>query len=396
MTDKLDSFLSLIITSYGREIIKKLVFSRPKTSETSRVSCRVCAHRGRKFLAAEYSLPGNTVSQRNVTGDSLSEFIRELLSEYRQANLITTLGEAEYKTSNKGACTLIGADKLSHRLAGAPSDVCRAIEALDRKKNYILDGSEPFLKSLGVSSQDGRVHDKRQGKFRQINRFLEGIEEIYKDLPDSGELTVYDLCSGKSYLGFAVYNYLTAVKGREVYMLSVDLKRDVVLYCESLARELGFSGMHFMVEDIKNLPTDRHPHMVVSLHACDVATDVVLASAVRLGADVILSTPCCHSYLKDKINSAELKFVTDCPHLKNKLSEALTDALRVARLRAHGYSVTVAELTDPENTPKNTLIRAVKKNMSEAERSRALGEYQRALDFLLGDGAQNYLEDVLT
>ncbi len=395
MTDIGSTFASLVALSFEREIIKKLVFSRPRDSEIEKVSARLCAHRGRKFLAAEYSLPGNTVSQRNIGRDALGDFLAENLAAYGQANLITTLGDAEWKTSKKGSEVLLGADKLKRKIDGTPSDAERAIESLDRRKSYILAGNEPFLIRLGISSDNGRVHDKRQGKFRQINRFLEEVEKIYSALSPEGELTVYDLCSGKSYLGFALYHYLTELKGRSVNMLSVDLKRDVVLACESTARELGFTGMRFMVEDIKNLPSDQAVDMVVSLHACDVATDVVLSSAVRLGAKVILSTPCCHSYLKNKINAPELAFVTELPHLKNKLSEALTDALRVGALRAEGYSVTVAELVDPDNTPKNTLIRAVRKNITETEREKLREDYGKSLEFILGDGARNYLKDVL-
>ena len=395
MTDARSQFVALITAAYEREIIKKLVFSRPFDVEVQKVSARLCAHRGRKFLAVEYSLPGNTVSQRNVDKDKLADFLEENLASYGQANLLTTLGDAEWKISKSGREVLLGADRLGRKMTGTPTDAERAIESLDRQKNYILTGNEPFLKSLGISAESGRVHDKRQGKFRQINRFLEVIEELYPTLPAEGELVIYDLCSGKSYLGFAVYYFLTAIKGRTVNMLSVDLKRDVVMWCESLAREMGFTGMHFMVEDIKNLPCDREVDMVVSLHACDVATDIVLSSAVRLGARVILSTPCCHSYLKDRVACEALSFVTDYPHLKNKLSEAVTDALRVAMLRAAGYSVTVAELVDPENTPKNTLIRAVKKNIADTERERLAEEYKSALDFILGDGSENYLKDVL-
>lgn len=394
MTDNGALFLNLVLRAYDREIINKLVFSRPRESEVTKVSARLCAHRGKKFLAVEYSLPGNTVSQKNVGRDALSAFLEENLLIYGQANLITTLGDAEWKTSKKGEVTL-GLEKLMRKLDGAPSDIERAIESLDRRKNYILSGDEPFLKSLGISSADGRVHDKRQGKFRQINRFLEEVEKVYSSLPASGELTVYDLCSGKSYLGFAVYHYLTEIKGRTVNMLSVDLKRDVVISCESLAREMGFVGMRFLVEDIKNLKTDERVDMVVSLHACDVATDIVLDAAIRLSAKVILSTPCCHSYLKDKISTPALSFVTEYPHLKNKLSEAMTDALRAAKLSASGYSVTVGELVDPENTPKNTLIRAAKKNITEAESKRLSEKYREMLVFLLGDGAKNYLKDVL-
>ena len=384
-------FVSLVLASMKNESLKRLVFSRPTDSEVSKVSVRLVAHRGKRMLAAELSLPGNTVAQRNISESDAESEILKFIANYKQANLITALGDAEYKVNKKGAEVVLGGDTLRRKLEGKTPSFESAIEALDRKKNYLLSGDEEFLKKLGISSSDGRVHDKKQGKFRQINRFLEYVEDIYGKLPE-GDLTVFDLCCGKSYLSFAVYYYLTEVKGRRVYMLGADLKRDVILWCESLARELGYDGMHFVTADITTLEYESAPDMVISLHACDIATDIVLDSAVRLGAGVILSTPCCHRYINGKVKARELSFVTRHAHVATKMYEALTDSLRVLKLEASGYSVTATELTDPENTPKNTLIRAVKNpRMSDSERATALAEYEGALRFLLSDGADNYL-----
>ena len=386
-------FLSLVDTAFKKEAIKKLVFSRPAEGEVNKISCRLCSHRGRRLLVMEFSLPGNTVSHKNVGEGLIFDELMPYLENYRQVNLITTLGDAEYKRRGERE-VILGGDALKRRLEGASPDFERAIEALDKKKNYILDGREPFLIKLGISSNDGRVHDKKQGKYRQINKFLEHIEELYDRLPKQGEITIYDLCSGKSYLSFAVYYYLTEVRKRQVAMYCVDLKRDVILWCEATARELGYGGMHFAVEDISKLTLGSSPDMVISLHACDIATDIVLDTAIRLGAGVILSTPCCHRYLNSRIKADNLKFVTEYPHLRNKICEAITDALRLARLRAAGYSVSAPELTDPENTPKNTLLRAVKTEVSAAAASAARAEYEAMLDFVLGDRKESYLKDI--
>ncbi len=388
-------FTALVLLAMRSESLKKLVLSRPKESEVEKISVRLVAHRGKRLLAAELSLPGNTVSQRNIPEERAEAELTEMLREYRQANLITVLGDAEYKLNKKGGEVILGYDTLLRKLSGGTPSFESAIESLDRQKSYILTGSEQFLIKLGISSSDGRVHDKKRGKFRQINRFLEYIEDIYQKLPE-GKLTVFDLCCGKSYLSFAVYYYLTELKHREVYMLGADLKRDVIIWCEALARELGYSGMHFEVADISRLEYDTPADMVISLHACDVATDIVLESAVHLGAKIILSTPCCHRYINGKVKARELAFITENPHIATKMYEALTDSLRVLRLKAHGYSVLATELTDPENTPKNTLIRAVKNpKMSEGERARARERYEEALKFLLADGASDYLKDIV-
>ena len=388
--NKID-FLNLIEQAFCREALKKLIISRPKSGEIKKISCRLCAHRGRRLLAMEFSLPGDTVSHKNLAEGEFRGEIEALFENYSQINLITTLGDAEWKSSKGGKEVVLGGDALKRKLEGAAPAFESAIEALDKKKNYILSGNEEFLIKLGVSAKDGRVHDKKQGKFRQINRFLEHIEDIYPRLPKDGEIKIYDLCCGKSYLSFAVYYYLTAIKGRTVSLFGADLKRDVIIWCDGLARELKFDGMRFEVGDILKLDYKDTPDMVISLHACDIATDIVLDTAARLGAGVILSTPCCHNNLKTKIKCEELKFVTDYPQLSGKLCEALTDALRLAKLRSEGYTVTALELTDPENTPKNTLLRAVKANISDAEREKAKKEYSSLLDFLLGDGKEKYL-----
>lgn len=388
-------FIKLIESSFKKEVLKKLVLSRPKDSEISKISCRLVAHRGRRLLAMEYSLPGNTVSHKNVNEAELASELVPLIDEYRQINLITTLGDAEIKCSKNGKETVLGGENLRRKLDGGAPDFEKAIEAIDRKKNYILQGDEEFLKRLGVSSSDGRVHDKRQGKFRQINRFLEHIENIYPKLPSEGEIRIYDLCCGKSYLSFAVYHYLTAIKGRSVYLYGIDLKRDVILWCESLAKELSYTGMHFEVGDISKIVPEEKPDMVISLHACDIATDIVLDTAVRLSAEIILSTPCCHRYLNGKVVAKELSFITDYPHISGKLCEAITDALRLARLKAGGYNVMALELTDPENTPKNTLIKAIKNpKASEKDRQKAKAEYDAMLSFVLGEGAKDYLSEI--
>jgi len=394
MNPKAD-FLILALTAFKKEALKKLIFSRPEKSEIKKISGRLCAHRGKRILALEYSLPGNTVSQKNIAESDIEGEVTELLSEYKQANLITALGDAEYKRSKSDKEILLGAKELLRKLDGKAPSFESAIEALDKKRNYILKGNEDFLITLGISDKSGRVHDKKQGKFRQINRFLEHIEDIYDKLPKESELIIYDLCCGKSYLSFAVYYYLTSIKSRDVKMLGIDLKRDVILWCASVANELGYSGMRFVCDDVTNTPEGITPDMVISLHACDIATDIVIDRAISLGAKIMLSTPCCHRYLNDKINSPALSFVTEHAHIKNKLCEALTDSIRLARMSAAGYKVSALELTDPEDTPKNTLLRAVKEsNFDENERLLRQNKYESILEYVLGESKDDYLKEI--
>ena len=389
-----EKFVSLIISSVKAQTVKKLVFSRPVGDGSVKISGRLCAHRGRRLLSLEYTKNQGAVSQENIGEEKLEARLSELISQYKQVNLITTLGDAEYKVSKKGKDVIIGGDAIERRLSGGAPTFEAAIEALDRKKDYILSGEEDFLIELGISDKNGRVHDKKQGKFRQINRFLEHIEDLYPTLPAGEELVIYDFCCGKSYLSFAVYYYLTKVKARSVRLLGIDLKKDVIEWCSSLAAKLSYTKMQFFCDDIKNTPEGERVDMVISLHACDIATDIVINRAIELGAKIILSTPCCHRYMNGKVKAESLSFVTRYPHLSNKLCEALTDAIRAKRLEAAGYSVSALELTDPENTPKNKLIRAISVKKSESELKAARAEYEQILNFLLLDAAKDYLKEI--
>ncbi len=378
-------FKELLLLSIKQEVIKKIVFSRPKDTFPQKITARLCSNRGKRILATESNLPGNTVSQKNYRENEIDGFLENFIPKYNQINLITYLGDAELK-SGKNGTVLLGADKLYRKLSSHTLSFESAIEELDRKKTYILSGEEKFLAALGISNSNGRVHDKKQAKFRQINKFLEYLEEVYNELPKDKELLVYDLCCGKSYLSFAVYHYLTNIKQRKVYILGIDIKKDVMDFCNSIAREAGFDNMHFITDDINNAPKDKIPDMVISLHACDIATDIVLNTAAKLSAKVILSTPCCHRELSTKINSPYLEFVTKYPKLKRSLCDTLTDALRLERLSALGYEVNATELVDPEDTPKNTLIRAIKRKNPTRD---AINRYNSLVDTLINNGEDN-------
>lgn len=392
------ALFDLISMAVAQGVLRKLVLSSPqKEAPAPRQSGKLCLLRGERVLMLESAFEGGRVSQRLYRGSQLAEELPALLSAYKQVNLLTSAGDAELRTSKKGKCTLIGGQALRARLRGELQELARFDLPIDREKKHLLSGEEPFLQALGISDKNGRVHDKRQAKFRQINRFLEHLESVYSSLPAEGELTVYDLCCGKSYLSFAVYHYLTAMRHRTVHMTGVDLKQDVVTECNKIAEACGFTHMHFLYGDVRTTVPDKKPDMVISLHACDIATDIVLERAVALGADVILSTPCCHRYLSNRLTCEPLAFVADHPQLRGKLCEALTDGLRLLRLEMSGYTVSAMELTDPENTPKNTLLRAIRRRDfdpagKEAEGKRAA--YRATLSYLLGTGADTYLEEI--
>ena len=385
------SWQSVLMLAVEKNALRRVVFSKPLGEKPGKAVGRLCKNGKNILLALEETLGEGKVRHRNFPIDGLWDEIDGLGDGYGQINIITSVGDAEYRQNKKGSSVLLGGEKIFRALDG--KNFSEALtETLDRRKDYILNGDEPFLIALGIADKNGRIHDKKQAKFRQINRFLEHVRTVEKDLPAEGVLRIYDLCCGKSYLSFAVYHYFTAVSKREVEMLCMDLKRDVMEDCACIASSIGYGGMRFVAGDVRNAPVSPAPHLMLSLHACDIATDIVLHLAVKMEARVVLSTPCCHHSLAKDLDTPSLSFATQYPHLKGKLCEVLTDAARLARLRAHGYEVAALELTDPDDTPKNTLLRARRVSLKESEREEALREYREILCFLLGKNVQDYPE----
>ena len=376
----------LICTAASGKQLKKVVFSKSVDPEVVRAVATL-RHVGKAdCLQIERFCTDNKAKHENLPIEQLNESNRidELIASFQQINLITTAGDAELRTSKKGKVALIGGERLKKALDS--SDLTVEIDGNNRAKQYILSGSEEFLCYLGVSDKNGRVYDKKQSKFRQINRFLEEIRDVREFLPKE-EIVVADLCCGKSYLTFAAYYYLSEILGLRVTMFGADLKADVIAYCEETARALHFDGLSFLCTDITVYEPPKKPNLVISLHACDTATDIVLESAVRWNADVILSTPCCHHELNRTLACPELSFISAHSMLRQKFCDAATDALRLKYLESEGYSCEALELIDPEETPKNVMLRAVaKKNFSResAAAKKALEEYLAAKRFLLG------------
>ncbi|MBE6602586.1 MAG: SAM-dependent methyltransferase [Ruminococcaceae bacterium] len=365
--------------------LKKAVFSKPFDKSVKRTVITLRKIGGRVMAQAESLLTDNKAIHENIAPNDLVRFCA-LCEGYGQINLITTVGECELRCSKSGNRTLLGGDKLLRALqkSDAPS---AEIQQNNRQKSYVLDGSEPFLRLLDVSDANGRIKDKRQSKFRQINRFLELTRDCLSNLPSDGELRICDLCCGKSYLSFAAYHYFANVLGRKVRMTGVDLKPDVVAYCNEVAKKLHFDGLDFLCGDISKYDAGEKVHLVISLHACDTATDLVLAKAVEWNADVILSTPCCHHELNHTLNCEALSFIAEHSMLRQKLCDAATDALRLKLLESRGYSVAALELIDPEETPKNIMLRALRVKQFDpdsAHAKRLAEEYEQAKRFLLG------------
>ena len=378
-----------ILTSAKKQLLKKAVFSKSADKSIVRTVLTLKSISGKLCLQAESFYSDNKARHENIyiDGDDALKTLEELVCSFSQVNLITTCGDCEYKASKSGKQTLIGISALMQKMNLDNGSAFKAeILGNNNQKNYIIDGNASFLKYLGISDKNGRIHDKKQSKFRQINKFIENIRDIYSHLPKDGKLIVYDLCCGKSYLSFAVYHYLANVLGRDVQMYGVDLKADVIEYCNTVAKEVGFENLKFFCDDITAHKFEEAPDLVISLHACDTATDIVIEKAIAERAKVILSTPCCHHELNHILNCPSLSFISEHSMLRQKLCDAATDALRLKLLEANGYSAIAVELIDPEETPKNILLRATKKPETPAnliKANAAAQEYESAKKFLL-------------
>ena len=240
----------------------------------------------------------------------------------------------------------------------------------NRAKHYILEEGRPvpFLIDLGVQTKDGKIVHSRYDKFRQINRFLEFIEDILPTLPKEETVRILDFGCGKSYLTFAMYYYLHDLKGYDVEITGLDLKEDVIAQCNLLGRKYGYEKLTFLKGDIADYEMRDRVDMVVTLHACDTATDFALAKAVKWNVKVILSVPCCQHEVNRQICNKELASVLRYGIIKERMSALITDALRAGLLEAEGYETNILEFIDMEHTPKNLLIRAVKRPDMDAEK----------------------------
>ena len=279
-----------------------------------------------------------------------------LRKDYRQLQMDTTTQSIQALVSKKGKATV--KQKIARDM--------RSARVLDhnRKKRYLLEEGTPipFLVDLGVMTAKGAIVRSRYDKFRQINRYLEFVEDILPELDKDRELTLIDFGCGKSYLTFALYYYLTVKKQYRIRMIGLDLKKDVMEHCQELAEKYGYDRLTFLTGDIADYDGVEQVDMVVSLHACDTATDYALEKALQWNAKVIFAVPCCHHELNRQMHSTEMNPVLKYGLIQERMAALMTDAFRADVLELEGYQVQVLEFIDMEHTPKNILIRAVKQN----------------------------------
>ncbi len=364
-----------IVLSGGRGEYRKVVFERKMIG-------------GRRCYQIE-RYTEKQVFHENIDEDSLETALAgQEVDRYRQLNAFATEQEWDAKISKKG--------KISVNRRRTEGKMI-TVSGNNRKKKYILEeGMDiPVFTHLGIFTKDGKVVHSMYDKFRQINRFAEIVDDVVKNY-NKTSINIVDFGCGKSYLTFIVYYYLHEVKGLDVHITGLDLKEQVINDCNDLAEKFGYTGLKFELGDINGYKTDVDVDMVMTLHACDVATDYALYNAICWNAQYILSVPCCQHELNRQMHTDGLAALTRYGIIKERVAALATDSIRGLMLEACGYKTDIMEFIDIAHSPKNLLIRAVKKNVSQDKKNlavsdaenlcREFGVRQTLMDMLREDG----------
>ena len=312
---------------------------------------------------------GTQTFHRNVNADECLKLLNEEIGSYfAQALICTTQADYHVLANKKGKITI---------LAKPPTKSKLTLEH-NRKKQYIMEegAPNPFLIELSIMSAQGKVAAKKSDKFKQLNRFLEMLQDVLPKLDKDKKLKIIDFGCGKAYLTFALYFYLHEMLGYDLDVIGLDLKQDVITHCQELAVKLGYKGLKFQVGDINQFSPEGNVDMMIALHACDTATDAALEKAIRWQAGVILCVPCCQHELYGQVSNDAFMPILKHGILKERFAALATDAARAHLLEILGYDCQVLEFIDLEHTPKNLLIRAVRKTTNLCFKH-VLDEYQK-------------------
>ena len=352
----LNELLSQIL---NKDLVQIILSNSQDKESAAKVKVRPVLIKG-ELLFQETLYRGNQVFHENYDAATMAARVEKLLTEtFHQGEFQGGKLNATVLVSKKGKMTI-----KTKQLQGSASK-SRELSDLshNREKQYILQEgvAVDFLEGLGVQTQDGKVTKNRYDKFRQINRYLEFIEDVLDKLPTDRTIRIIDFGCGKSYLTFAMYYYLHVLQKRDIVVTGLDLKKDVIAHCNQLAKSCGYDKLTFEVGDISTYNGSDAVDMVVSLHACDTATDYALEKAVKWGASVIMAVPCCQHEVNKQIACKELQPLLKYGLIKERMAALITDAVRANLLEEQGYDTQILEFIDMEHTPKNLLIRAVKR-----------------------------------
>ena len=346
----------------------KAVFSKPSKNDTYK---KICYSKGGDSYSVEKFTQKQAFRSSISNEDLYNEFIDEA-AHYGQINIWTDGTEHIILISKKG--------HVSYRKKSKAPNI-KIANTHNKKKKYIIEEgtSVPPLVDMGIFTKEGKVVRTMYDKFRQINRFIELINDELKG-GERKSINIIDFGCGKSYLTFVVYYYLTEIMGIDAHITGLDLKEDVIAECSAAAKRYGYDGLTFKVGDINGYKCTEKPDMVISLHACDTATDYALYNAVSWGAEMIFSVPCCQHELNAQMKSERLALLTRYGIIKERVAALMTDAIRGNLLQYAGYKTQLLEFVDLSHTPKNILIRAVRSNISDSTKKRMLSEAESMIE----------------
>lgn len=348
----MDTLKSVLDKSFNIDFVSAVLSNPREKDGTVKVKIRPVMKQDRLlFQCEEYR--NNQAFHLNLEAEATSEYVENQMKVFKQMQMETRQFRYQVLVSKKGKMT------IQKRLQTA--EVKEVNYSHNRAKHYILEEGKmvPFLRDLGVMTKTGEIVRTKFDKFRQINRFLEFIEDILPQLPKDREVTILDFGCGKSYLTFAMYYYLHELNGYDIRIIGLDLKTDVIEACNQLAKKYGYKKLKFLEGNIADYTGSDEVDMVVTLHACDTATDFALAKAVGWKAKVILSVPCCQHELNGQMANEVLAPLFSYGLIKERMAALVTDSLRAEYLKREGYDTQILEFIDMEHTPKNILIRAV-------------------------------------
>lgn len=335
----------------------KIIISKP-VNHTIAYRKIVIEKKESYYQAASYT--EKQVFHQNVQTEELAKYLADtVVSNYLQVNAWDDNREHMFLCSKKGT--------VSYKTKKTGGDAAKKTSEHNRKKQYLIEEGTAVapLVDMGIFTAEGKVVKSMYDKYRQINRFLEIIDDAVKEYP-SKELNIIDFGCGKSYLTFVLYYYFTEIRKRNVHIVGLDLKADVIRNCNTAAQKYGYDNLHFEIGDINGYQADFPVDMVVTLHACDTATDYALYNAIMWNAKMIFSVPCCQHELNGQIDTENFSLMTRYGIVKERFSALATDAIRGNLLEYCGYKTQLLEFIDFAHTPKNILIRAVQKGNASA------------------------------
>lgn len=350
--------------------VYRLVVSNPRHADDSYIRTEMTLKTGRNAYYQQENRTKTQVFHENFPPENLLPHLVQLLPDhFAQLNAWSETREYSLRLSKK--------NKVLYRETLSKGAVMFSMTH-NRPKNYLISEGQmvPPLVDMGIFTADGHLVRSMSDKYRQIQRFLEMVDDLVKTRPEK-HLKVVDFGCGKSYLTFLLYYYLTEIRHLEIEMLGLDLKEDVIRCCNETAKRYGYKGLRFETGDIHGFASQSGVDMVITLHACDTATDFALQNAVQCGASMIFSVPCCQHELNGQIQSGEFSILTRYGIVQERTAALMTDAIRANYLITKGYKTQLLEFVDMEHTPKNILIRAVKAPIPQSVKEQAAEEIRR-------------------